>query len=142
MQEKIIEEIHSVIITLLDNKDQTVKFDRIVKLCQLINNLKKMFPKKMLKEYLEFIDSMEIFLENCSNENFLNENQEILLSSLELLSECINEIKKYFNNSSIFDNGNNRNSVDHGYMHPRFWEKESFEALIHDIARISKFSGF
>ena len=42
MQEKIIEEIHSVIITLLDNKDQTVKFDRIVKLCQLINNLKKM----------------------------------------------------------------------------------------------------
>ena len=98
MQEKIIEEIHSVIITLLDNKDQTVKFDRIVKLCQLINNLKKMFPKKMLKEYLEFIDSMEIFLENCSNENFLNENQEILLSSLELLSECINEIKKYFEN--------------------------------------------
>ena len=96
MQEKIIEEIYSVIITLLDNKDQTVKFDCIVKLCQLINNLKKMFPKKMLKEYLEFIDSMEFFLENCSNENFLNENQEILLSSLELLSECINEIKKYF----------------------------------------------
>ena len=75
MQEKIIEEIHSVIITLLDNKDQTVKFDRIVKLCQLINNLKKMFPKKMLKEYLEFIDSMEIFLENCSNENFLRSEE-------------------------------------------------------------------
>ncbi len=56
--------------------------------------------------------------------------------------KLLNEIKKYFNNSSIFDNGNNRNSVDHGYMHPRFWEKESFEALIHDIARISKFSGF
>ncbi len=96
MQEKIIEEIHSVIITLLDNKDQTVKFDRIVKLCQLINNLKKVFPKIRLKEYLEVIESMEIFLENCSNENFLNENQEILLSSLELLAECIYELKKFF----------------------------------------------
>ena len=87
MQEKIIEEIQSVIITLLENPDQDQRFDNLVKLYQLINNLKKMFPEKMLKDYLEFIDSMEIFLENCCNASFLNENQEMLLPSLEVLSE-------------------------------------------------------
>lgn len=54
----------------------------------------------------------------------------------------LNELEHYFDDSSIFDRGDNRNSVNHGYMHPRFWTKESFEQLIHDIARISKFAGF
>ena len=51
----------------------------------------------------------------------------------------LNEVKSYFEESSSTDVGNNRNSVDHGYMHPRNWSKESFEYLIHDIARISPF---
>lgn len=54
----------------------------------------------------------------------------------------LNELEHYFDDSSSFDRGDNRNSVNHGYMHPRFWTKESFEQLIHDIARISKFAGF
>ncbi len=54
----------------------------------------------------------------------------------------LGEVKRYFNNSSVFDNGNNRNSVNHGYMHFKFWEKQSFEQLIHDIARLSKYSRF
>ena len=54
----------------------------------------------------------------------------------------LNEIKKYFENSTDLDSGDNRNSVDHGYMHPRFWTQESFENLIHDIAQISKYSRF
>lgn len=54
----------------------------------------------------------------------------------------LNEIKEYYKESTPLDCGNNRNSVDHGYMHPRFWTKESFEKLIHDIARLSKHSGF
>lgn len=56
--------------------------------------------------------------------------------------KLLDEIKEYFNDSSIFDDGNNRNSVMHGYMHPAFWTKESFEKLIHDLARISKFINF
>ena len=56
--------------------------------------------------------------------------------------DLLEDIENYFNQSSIFDSGNNRNSVDHGYMHPRFWTKESFEELIHDIARISQFAKF
>lgn len=56
--------------------------------------------------------------------------------------EMLDELKKYFEESTYLDCGNNRNSVDHGYMHPRFWEKQSFEQLIHDIARLSKYSKF
>lgn len=54
----------------------------------------------------------------------------------------LNEIKKYFKNSSDRDIGDNRHSVAHGYMHPRFWDEKSFENLIIDIARLSKHSNF
>lgn len=37
---------------------------------------------------------------------------------------------------------NGRNNVLHGHLHPRFWSKEEFESLIHDIAEMSKFAGF
>ncbi|AKD54166.1 hypothetical protein [Spirosoma radiotolerans] len=61
--------------------------------------------------------------------------------SQELLT-LLEELKLYFLTSKITDNGNNRNSVVHGYMHPKFWSDESFEKLIYDIARLSKFAGF
>ena len=35
-----------------------------------------------------------------------------------------------------------RNKVLHGHLHPRFWSKEDFEKLIHDIAEMSEFAGF
>lgn len=56
--------------------------------------------------------------------------------------EILDNVKCYFQISSIYDNGNNRNSVDHGYMHPVNWTKESFEKLIHDIALISPYNKF
>ena len=56
--------------------------------------------------------------------------------------EILAEIKSYFSKSDPTDIGDNRNSVVHGYMHPRFWDKESFENLIFDIARLSKYAGF
>jgi len=52
------------------------------------------------------------------------------------------EIKSYFTHSEPTDIGDNRNSVAHGYMHPRFWDREAFEKLIFDIARLSKYAGF
>lgn len=54
----------------------------------------------------------------------------------------LQEILDYFEPSKYDDEGNNRNGVEHGYLHPRFWTKESFEKLIHDIARISKYTKF
>lgn len=54
----------------------------------------------------------------------------------------LKEMKKYFEKSKSTDSGNNRNSVDHGYLHPRFWNKKSFEELIYDISKISKFAKF
>ena len=56
--------------------------------------------------------------------------------------KILSEIRSYFSQSEPTDNGNNRNSVAHGYMHPRFWDQESFEKLIFDIAKISKYGGF
>lgn len=56
--------------------------------------------------------------------------------------KLLHEVKEYYKISTPLDSGNNRNSVDHGYMHPRFWTQESFEKLIHDIARFSKYSKF
>lgn len=54
----------------------------------------------------------------------------------------LEEIKGYFSFSKSTDEGDNRNSVVHGYMHPKYWSKESFEKLIFDIAKLSKFSKF
>jgi len=56
--------------------------------------------------------------------------------------EALKKIEKYYNDSNGVDAGDNRSSVAHGYMHPRFWSKESFEQLIHDIADFSKFARF
>lgn len=55
---------------------------------------------------------------------------------------AIKSIERYFDQSTSLDSGNNRNSTLHGYMHPRYWTKESFETLISDIARLSPYAGF
>ncbi len=52
------------------------------------------------------------------------------------------EIRHYFSLSKSTDIGDNRNSVAHGYMHPRFWDQESFEKLILEIAKLSKYGEF
>ena len=57
-------------------------------------------------------------------------------------AKILPEIKSYFSRSGSTDNGDNRNSVAHGYMHSRFWDQESFEKLIFDIAKLSKYAGF
>jgi hypothetical protein len=56
--------------------------------------------------------------------------------------KILSEINPYFSESKITDAGDNRNSVLHGYIHPRFWDKKSFERLIFDIAKLSKYSKF
>lgn len=58
------------------------------------------------------------------------------------LVTMLKKIEAYYLKSHATDRGDNRHSVAHGYMHPRFWEKESFESLVHDIALISKHAGF
>lgn len=55
----------------------------------------------------------------------------------------LHKIKKYFMYvSDDLHNENGRNNVLHGHLHPRFWSKESFEQIIHDIAELSPFAGF
>lgn len=86
---------------------------------------------------------------------FIKENRKTRKTGIDLINLAISEnrnnieyvanlkkLKKYFNKSSSMDSGNNRNGVDHGYIHPRFWGKEDFEKLICDIAVLSKYSKF
>lgn len=57
--------------------------------------------------------------------------------------ELLDKTKKYFMyeyEDPADENG--RNKVVHGHLHPRFWTKEEFEQLIHDIAELSPFAGF
>ncbi|VXD11134.1 conserved hypothetical protein [Marinoscillum sp. 108] len=54
----------------------------------------------------------------------------------------LEELKEYYYPSKITDEGDKRHSVAHGYIHPRFWSQESFEKLILDIAKLSKYAGF
>lgn len=64
-----------------------------------------------------------------------SENQEYV--------ELLEKVKKHFKydyNDPQEENG--RNKVLHGHLHPRFWSKEDFEKLIHDIAEMSQFAGF
>lgn len=54
----------------------------------------------------------------------------------------LDKMKKYFMyeyEDPADENG--RNKVVHGHLHPRFWTKEEFEQLIHDIAELSPFAG-
>ena len=62
-------------------------------------------------------------------------------SDIEIVNK-LNYLKKYFKYSTSVDNGNNRNSTMHGYMHPRFWSEDAFEELLKDIADFSKYACF
>ena len=58
------------------------------------------------------------------------------------LTEILEKVKQHYLVSLPGDAGDNRNSVLHGYMHPRFWYKSSFETLVHEIALLSDYAGF
>jgi hypothetical protein len=58
------------------------------------------------------------------------------------LVELLEQIKMHYNKSSPYDGGENRNGVIHGYMHPRFWDKDSFESLINEIASLQNIPAF
>lgn len=53
----------------------------------------------------------------------------------------LERIKDYFDKNKLYS-GNGRNKTLHGHLHPRFWYKEDFDNLIHNIAIISPYSKF
>ena len=68
----------------------------------------------------------------------IKENQSKSPELLELLEKS----KLYYVRSHPDNAGENRNSILHGFMHSRFWERDSFENLVHHIAQLSKYAGF
>ena len=67
----------------------------------------------------------------------IEENQ----SNLDYVA-LLERAKRHFKYTQITIDENGRNSVMHGRIHPRFWSKEAFEELIHDISELSKYSRF
>lgn len=57
------------------------------------------------------------------------------------LIRLLNRANVYFESSLPSQGGKNRNNVQHGYLHSRFWIQDDFEELIHLIALLSKYSG-
>ena len=58
-------------------------------------------------------------------------------------AKLLEKAKKYFRYD--YDDPhdeNGRNTVLHGHLHPRFWDKDEFEKLIHFIAEMSPYAGF
>ena len=93
MQEKNIAEINNAIISLLkkiNRKDQQQNMvSDIEELWKLLKNFGKIFPEDIVNQYSEFFDSFEDFLQNCKSIGFLEENMQMMISSLDLLFECI-----------------------------------------------------
>lgn len=57
--------------------------------------------------------------------------------------KLLEKAKKYFRyNYDDPHDENGRNTVLHGHLHPRFWDKDEFEKLIHFIAEMSPYPGF
>lgn len=56
--------------------------------------------------------------------------------------ELLEKMKKHFRYTDELRDENGRNNIMHGHLHPRFWTKEAFEQLIHDIAELSPYSKF
>jgi hypothetical protein len=56
--------------------------------------------------------------------------------------KLLQQMKSYYKPTPGDPTTNNRNQVLHGHLHPKFWSKENFELLIHDIATLSKYSKF
>lgn len=49
---------------------------------------------------------------------------------------------KHYQKFSLFEHGENRNNVEHGVVHPRFWSEEDFQSVVSDIDDLSPYIRF
>ena len=96
---------------------------------ECIRSLTTEFERNLLQDKKRYKVGMKL-IDLAIKEN--SENKELV--------DLLEEYKKYFERSTRLDEGDNRNSVNHGYTHPIQWTKENFEELIKDIARLSEFN--
>lgn len=59
------------------------------------------------------------------------------------LVKILNSIlSKHYQNFSLFEHGENRNNVEHGVVHPRFWSEEDFQSVVSDINDLGTYIRF
>ena len=79
---------------------------------------------------------IETAKEECANKSNITEQEK------QYVCNKLQEIKERYYQKSTLTNYNNRNSIMHGPLPPRFWTEDLFVQLIKDIASLSKYSGF
>ena len=105
MQEKNIAEINNAIISLLkkiNRKDQQQNMvSDIEELWKLLKNFGKIFPEDIVNQYSEFFDSFEDFLQNCKSIGFLEENMQMMISSLDVYKKYVNILTNILKNVPV-----------------------------------------
>ena len=81
---------------------------------ECIRSLTTEFGKNLLLENKRYTVGTEL-IRLAIEEN--SENKELV--------DLLEEYKKYFESSTMLDEGDNRNSVNHGYTHPIQWTEEN-----------------
>lgn len=75
-------------------------FQEIDKLIIIIDKLKEIIAPEVYIEYKEYFAKFNNFCINCKDRKYLEENREIMLSSVELFAECLDEIIKIYDNNA------------------------------------------
>ena len=81
---------------------------------ECIRSLTTEFGKNLLLDKKRYTVGTEL-INLAIKEN--SENKELV--------DLLEEYKKYFESSTMLDEGDNRNSVNHGYTHPIQWTEEN-----------------
>ncbi len=62
----------------------------------LLEHIKEITPEALYAEYAEFFAELDGFVSKCESQRFMEENLEMMLSSIQLFDECMNELLKTF----------------------------------------------
>ena len=65
-------------------------------LANLINSIQSLLPAAIYQEYSDFFNSFSTFCNQCSNPDFLTVNVDSMASSLQLFTECMEDIIQRF----------------------------------------------
>lgn len=100
MQKQIIEQgdiiINKITQIMQSQSPEAEKQQTVEELQKFLITYNKMVPKTILEQYQDFFQSFLVFCDKCHISGFIDENIDMLLSSLELLIQCMEEIKEQY----------------------------------------------
>lgn len=99
---QVLKEVHDY-VRLLEGMIFNNQDDEITKntkqLNELLENVGNMLPIEIYSAFEEFFCELKSLLVKCAIKEFYSSNREVVTSSLQLLTECLEEIRKLCNKS-------------------------------------------